>query len=320
MFTVLVLEKAEILDERVVPKLLHTVKQEPVVMSELDYAFRELPTHRVEVDPDQPRKEFGTDGDKNRLLVSVREYGIQQPVIVSEVEPDRYVLMDGHRRYKCALELGWESVPARVYPRMSVAEFETRRFEMQNNRRPWSPLERAGSLDRIKGAMEFKSNRELSRYLGVTETAVSTTLQLRKIKVDYIELIYRHKLSEAFQKEFVRLKPKLRKIRTFETPEIIENLFDRVSRRVIRNSKDFRTIGSVFLRSSINEEALYDFLRNPDMTVGELQKRTTQSGLAWHIDELIQHVAAKRQQGVEFSTEERMVLGRLTEILNQAVI
>jgi ParB/RepB/Spo0J family partition protein len=286
-------------------------------MHKYGYVFQELPIHQIQRDPDQPRRD--TESDLNRLLVSIRQYGIEQPITVSEHIDGRFIIIDGHRRYNCADKLNYEKVPCRVYPKLQPGEFETRRFEAQNNRRAWRPLERSDALERIKSAMGFGTNKQLADHLGMTETLVGNSLQLRKQKMGYIELMEKHNLNESHRLEFVRLKPKIRKIKDFEADEIIINLFERVQHKVIRSSRDFRKLGRIFLRATANEQELYNYLSDPDMTVSELEQRTLQSGFSLHIEQVIQKIASKRKEGVAFSSQERAFLEQLRDLLNKVL-
>lgn len=283
------------------------------------YTFVQLPVSKIQRDINQPRRDFGTEGDTNRLLVSIKQYGIENPIAVSELEDGRYIIIDGHRRYICAQKLGYAEVPCRVYPRLGNAELETRRYEIQNNRRSWKPMERSEALERIKAENGFNSNRQLAEHLGITEAVVANSLQLRKQKMDYIELMERYELSESYRIEFVRLKPKLRKIRNEEVDEIIINLFERIKHKVIKNSKELRKLGSIFLRATANEEELARYLADPDMTISELEQRTLQSGFSLHIEQLIKGISHKRAEGVAFSSQEKAFLDQLRELLNQAL-
>ena len=190
---------------------------------------------------------------------------------------------------------------------------------MQNNRRSWRPLERSEALERIKEAMGFRTIREVAQHLGMHEGLVANCLQMRKQKMDYIELMEKYNLSESYRLEFVRLKPKIRKIRNLEVDEIIIKLFDKVHHKVIRSSHDFRRIGRVFLRATANEEELYRFLSDPDITVTELEQRTLQSGFSLHIEQVIQQVTGKRKDGIAFSSQERQFLERLRDLLNETL-
>ncbi len=283
------------------------------------YTFTELSVQQIQRDVNQPRRDFGTEGDTNRLLLSIKQYGIENPISVSQMEDGRYIIIDGHRRYICAQKLGYSKVPCRIYPKLSNAELETRRYEIQNNRRSWKPMERSEALERIKAEMGFGSNRLLADHLGITEAVVANSLQLRKQKMDYIELMERYELTESYRIEFVRLKPKLRKIRDLEVDEIIINLFERIKHKVIKNSKEMRKLGSIFLRATANEEELARYLADPDMTIPELEQRTLQSGFSLYIEQLIKGISQKRAEGIAFSSQEKSFLEQLKELLSKAL-
>jgi hypothetical protein len=42
----------------------------------LPLVVKDLPLHHIERDPNQPRRDFGTARDQNRLLISIQQYGI----------------------------------------------------------------------------------------------------------------------------------------------------------------------------------------------------------------------------------------------------
>lgn len=280
------------------------------------YVFKELPINQVAHDEDQPRQDFGVEGDTNRLLKSIEQHGIENVIVVSEQEPGYYVIIDGHRRHLCAQKLGFETIPCRVYPKMTQGELEARRYEIQNNRRSWKPLERAEALERIKINKGFDNNKDLADYLGASETAIANSLQLQKLKSGYRAMLERYNFNPAFSTEFIRLKPKLRKVKNYEIATIIQVIFDRVGSGVIKNSKDLRTLGSIFRRATANEEELVRFLDDPDMTVQELEQRTLQSGFSLHIEELIQAIAKKKSTGIAFSSQEKAFLEQLKNLLD----
>jgi hypothetical protein len=180
-------------------------------------------------------------------------------------------------------------------------------------------MERSEALERIKTENSFTSNRQLAEHLGITEAVVANSLQLRRQKMDYIELMERYNLTESYRIEFVRLKPKLRKIRNYEVDEMIINLFDRIQHKVIKNSKEFRKLGRIFLRATANEEELARYLDDPDMTVYELEQRTLQSGFSLHIEELLNAITHKRSKGIAFSLQEKAFLEQLKQLLNQTI-
>lgn len=288
-------------------------------MSKYNYVFKELPIDKIAQDQNQPRQDFGTDGDKNRFILSVKQYGIEDPIHVTEHEPGKYLIIDGHRRYICAKALRYTHIPCLVRPAMTKAELETRRYEIQNNRRAWRPIERSESLERIKSEHKFTSNKQISEHLGITEAIVANSLQLRRQTVVHLRLMERYDLGASYTTEFVRLLPKLRKIRDVEVSDIIINIFERIKHKVIKSSKELRKLGSVFLRATANESELARFLADPDMTINELVRQTLQSGFSLHIEELIKDISNKRTNGIAFSSQEKAFLEQLKELLTKAL-
>ena len=291
------------------------------MLKKYDFVFSELPVDQVAQDPDQPRKSFGTngEGDENRLLRSIRDYGIEEPIKVTEVEKGRYIIIDGHRRYICSQKLGLATVPCRIYPKLESGELEARRYEMQNNRRPWKPLERSEALERIKNAMNFRTNHELADYLHLSKTAVTMSFALRRQNLNYISLMEKYELDDSYQFEFVTMYPKLRKIRNHEVSGILKILFEKIQHKVIYRAKDLRKIGKIFLRASTNEQEIFDFLSDPDMTIDELSQKTSQSGFLFNIEQLTEEIAEKLRDGIDFDHKEKVGLKQLIGVLQKSL-
>jgi ParB family transcriptional regulator, chromosome partitioning protein len=58
----------------------------------------------------QPRRYFDTKA-MQELIASVRQHGILQPLLVRAINPERYELVAGERRYRAAKEVGLVEVP-----------------------------------------------------------------------------------------------------------------------------------------------------------------------------------------------------------------
>lgn len=279
--------------------------------------FREVEVTKLFVDPNQPREDFNTEGDKNRLILSIKDLGIQQPIAVVKINDDEYRIIDGHRRLLCAKEIGMQKVPCRIYENLSAEAVERVRYELQNNRRLWKPTERSTALENFKKASGITTNKEMAEKLFVSETLVSNSLKLETTKKKYKDLMSEYKLTKSYQVEFIKLEPKLRPIREFTIDDIIKTIFERVSHHVIRNSKDFRTLGRIFLRGTANAEQIYDFLSDPDMSVGELEESTSQSGFALWVEQSIKKIKVIEEKGGSFSSQEKLLLYEMQRLLNK---
>ncbi len=283
------------------------------------FTFMELPMNQVERDPNQPRKDFGTEGEKNKLKKSIEKYGIEEPLKVSEISDNRYIIMDGHRRYICAQALDLKSIPCRIYPKMPDGEFETRRYEMQNNRRAWNALERSDALERIKNSMGLVTNHEVADYLGMSKTAVQLALQMRKQRITYLSLMERHQLPSGLRFALVILIGKLRRIKKAEVDDIVMIVFKKIEHKVITRAPDIQKLGLIFSHATMAEEEIHNFLTRIPMTVSELEQRTKQSGFVILIGDLIEKITQKRKNGVSFTKGEKLSLAHLKTLLNKAL-
>lgn len=288
-------------------------------MTKHKFMFVELPIDKVEQDPNQPRKDFGVEGEMNKLKLSIKNYGIEEPIKVSEVSPKRYIIIDGHRRYKCAQKLEMKLIPCRVYPKMTDGEFETRRYQMQNNRRAWNPLEKSEALERIKSSYSFRNNHELADYLGMSRSSVQSSLQMRKQSIANLTMMERCNAPKGVRMAMLNLFRKLRKIKKLEVDDIIAVIFKKIDKKIITKSLDVQKIGRAFLQATINEDELYDFLTKTDMTANELEQRTRQTGFATMCGDLMKRITQKKEHGTAFTKNERGSLIQLESLIRRTI-
>ena len=289
-------------------------------MKQSPYSDDAVPLSHIESDPEQPRRDIEIkNNEKSRLESSIEKFGVEEPLKVNQVSPGRYVIIDGHRRYTCCKKLGMKTVPCRIYPNLQPDELETRRFEMQNNRQPWKPLEKSNALERIMKYMKFTSNRQLAEHLSLSQSLVSRSLVLREQNLNHLAMMEKYNLSGSYRDEFVSMYPKLRRVRDLETATIIKILFEKIQHKVIVRAKDLRTIGKIFLRASENEAEIYTFLSNQDLTVEELERSIQQQGISIHIREALNEIASRIQEGIAFTALEKTALSELSVLLDQAL-
>ncbi len=279
--------------------------------------FKELPIGQLVRDPRQPREDFNTEGDKNRLRLSLEEFGVQQPIAVMKLDNGKFQIIDGHRRHKCAGEIGLTTVPCLVYPKLEAGQLERIRFEWQTNRRLWKPTERAEALANYKKASGINENKKVAEKLFISETIISNSLKLSKLKSEYKNMMDEYGLSSSYQVEFVKLHPKLRPIKEFTVDDIVKTLFERVKYQVIHSSKDFRTLGRIFLRTTANINYIHGFLSNPDMSVEDLEKNTIQSGFSLWLEDSIKEIKKHEKSETPFSNQEKVLLLEMQKLLDK---
>jgi ParB family chromosome partitioning protein len=121
-------------------------------------AILEVPLARVSPNPYQPRKHWD-DADLAELAASIREHGVLQPVLVTEVL-NGYQLIAGERRVRAARLAGLERIPALV---RQLADLDQLEIALVEN------LQRA-DLDAIDEATGY---RQLIDEFGLTQERVA---------------------------------------------------------------------------------------------------------------------------------------------------
>ncbi|KUY26096.1 ParB/RepB/Spo0J family partition protein [Elizabethkingia ursingii] len=286
------------------------------------FVFLELPVEVVELDPNQPRKAFGhraNVGDYGRLLNSIAHYGIEDPIKVCEMTEGRYIIMDGHRRFTCAKELKFKTVPCRIYPKMSEGEFEARRYEMQNNRRGWKPVERANAIHKIKIEYPNASKKEIADLIGISQGSLTHFTELRDLRMEYLELMSEYSLKEHQRVGFMRLLPKLRKIKDYEIDDIVRILFDKIHGSQLYRICDFNSLSKIFMNASINEEELLYFLQEPKISVDDLIEMTQLSGISVQLKNLIRELSMKINLDIKLTEKERELINDLSQLIKNAL-
>lgn len=298
-------------------------KNEGILASLKPYPFKylELPLGVIEEDPTQPRKTFGLrlTRDQSRLKKSISYYGIEDPIKVSEIEKGRYIIMDGHRRFSCAKELNLSSVPCRVYPKMNAGEFEARRYEMQNNRREWKPIEKANAVHKIKSQYPNANKKEIAELIGMTQQNLFHFTKLRDARLEYLELMSERGLKENQRIELLKLLPKLRKIKNFEVDGIVKIILDKINDNVMPRRQDFISLSRVFSTASLHEQEIERFLSEPQMGVKQLVEMTQLSGFSIQIQKVIKELTHKKNLDIKLTERELGLFADLQQLMQTLI-
>lgn len=120
--------------------------------------IRLLDPHRLQRNPENPRLIFRED-ELQELQDSIAEQGILVPLTVFQ-DGRQFVLLDGERRWRCAIKLGLERVPAIIQPKPDRLQNIMMMFAIHNARRDWDPLPTAYKLQELEE--EFTERHERS--------------------------------------------------------------------------------------------------------------------------------------------------------------
>jgi ParB family chromosome partitioning protein len=134
----------------------------------------EIPLARIRPNPYQPRRSTADKAIED-LAASIREHGVLQPILVTEVL-DGYQLVAGERRFRAAQMAGLERIPAVVRNLADRSQLELALVE-NIQRADLNPMEEAHAYRQL--ADEFGlSQDEISKRVGRARATVANTLRL----------------------------------------------------------------------------------------------------------------------------------------------
>lgn len=133
----------------------------------------QLNVEHIVRDPHQPRKDMGDISD---LKTSILEHGLLQPVVVSPLDPTRFLLIAGERRLTAALELGIPTIPALI---RTVHDHQRLEIQLIENlhRKDLNPFEEAQGFKRL--IEEFNLTQEqVGQRVSKSVASVNQTLRI----------------------------------------------------------------------------------------------------------------------------------------------
>ncbi len=139
--------------------------------------FTEVPIARIVPNPRQPRQVFEEEA-LTELVLSVREVGLLQPIVVRPRGEDFELIM-GERRWRAATEAGLAEIPAIV--RETDDNDMLRDALLENlHRAQLNPLEEAAAYQQMLEDFGC-THEELAGRIGRSRPQISNTLRLLKL-------------------------------------------------------------------------------------------------------------------------------------------
>ncbi|MGC4885952.1 ParB/RepB/Spo0J family partition protein [Micromonospora sp. DT227] len=140
--------------------------------------FAEIPVDTIVPNPKQPRHVFDEEA-LEELKTSIQEVGFLQPIVVRQLDGEKYELVMGERRWRAAQAVGRESIPAIV--RETKDDAMLRDALLENiHRANLNPLEEAAAYQQL--LEEFgATHEELARRIGRSRPQISNTIRLMNL-------------------------------------------------------------------------------------------------------------------------------------------
>ena len=166
-------------------------------------AYRMLPLHRVEPNPEQPRQDFDEE-ELTALSESIRQHGILQPLTVRETGAGYYQIIAGERRWRAARMAELTEVPAIVVEADDKKAMELALIENLQRQDLNSVEEALGYRSLIE---EFGlTQEEAASRVGKSRPAVANSLRLLSLDEKVLEILRAGTISAGHAKAILMLK------------------------------------------------------------------------------------------------------------------
>ena len=181
-------------------------------------AFRLLPLHRVEPNPEQPRQDFDQE-ELEALAESIRQHGILQPLTVRETGDGYYQIVAGERRWRAARMAQLSDVPALVVEADNKKAMELALIE-NLQRQDLNCVEEAQGYHSL--IQEFGlTQEEAASRVGKSRPAVANALRLLGLDEKVLEMLRTGTLTAGHAKAILMLKSEKKQL---EAAQKIANL------------------------------------------------------------------------------------------------
>jgi ParB family chromosome partitioning protein len=140
----------------------------------------------------QPRKNFNDD-DQKKLIASVKQSGIIQPIVVRKAADKGYEIIAGERRWRAAQAAGLKEVPIVI---REATDMEAAAISLIENilREDLNPLEEANAYVTLIETFKL-SQEEISNRAGKDRSTIANTVRLLKLPAKVKEALIEKKIS-----------------------------------------------------------------------------------------------------------------------------
>jgi ParB family transcriptional regulator, chromosome partitioning protein len=164
--------------------------------------LRMVGVERIEANPNQPRHRMDSAAT-GELAASIREHGVLQPLMVTELGAGRFRLIVGERRWQAARAAGLSEVPVIV---REATDRQTLELALIENvqRTDLNPLEEAAAYQRLM--QEFGLTQQaLATQVGRGRVAVANAVRLLSLPESLKRALAEGRISEGHARALLGL-------------------------------------------------------------------------------------------------------------------
>jgi ParB family chromosome partitioning protein len=227
----------------------------------------------------------------DRLTESIDRKGVLVPIVVYE-DADTYVLTDGERRWRCATELGLETIPAVITEAPDPQENLVQMFNIHMVREAWKDMPTAKALGRVVDELGIESDKELADVTGLSVERIKRLRHALDLPTEYQDYIDNGTIPLNFFYELKRnvIDPLARKRPTlaaeFGERGVMDAFVDKRLKNVITDVVSLRLVAPIInyaaaevediTQSSPLDDTLRGLVSDPTVSISDAYEDTVQ--------------------------------------------
>ena len=165
--------------------------------------YQMLPIHKVEPNPDQPRRDFDPE-ELQALAESISQHGIVQPLTVREISGGYYQIIAGERRWRAARLAELREVPAVIIEADDRKVMELALIE-NLQRQDLNPVEEAMGYQSLMEDYGL-TQEDAAKRVGKSRPAVANALRLLNLTEKVLDMVRKGILSAGHARAVLSLK------------------------------------------------------------------------------------------------------------------
>ena len=222
------------------------ISEEPV-KAEGSSSINEIEISSIQVNPDQPRREFDETA-LQELANSISEIGIVTPIKLQKLGNDRYQIIAGERRWRASQIAGKTTIPA--YIKEDVSDKSVMEMALVENiqREDLNPIEVALAYQKMIEQYDMTQDR-LSERVGKSRPAIANSLRLLKLPAPIQLALQGKQITMGHARALLSVEDPKNQIKLFNecithgySVHKVEELAKRLSEGVAVNTKDGKKI------------------------------------------------------------------------------
>jgi ParB family transcriptional regulator, chromosome partitioning protein len=288
-------------------------------------SLRKIDPDLIDQNPDNPRLIFHED-EMTQLLESIRAVGIKVPLSVYE-KGNRYVLIDGERRWRCARKLNLTEVPVVTQPEPTPLQNLLTMFNIHNVRQAWDLMPMAIKLAEVKRMLEAEGTpakrKDLAGLTGLPITQVNRAFELLELPKKYRDMLIAEAKKPRDQQNikpdlFVEVNKSKRVIQRYAPAvfeqvtddEYVESMLQKYLDGVVNNVVRFRDVSKIARAELVGGDTervvpvLVRLVRDKSYRIEDAFEKTSQ--FAYEARDIATRTVSLRKRLAEFGPEQEL--------------